>query len=75
MYRPTDFGCWSAARSIFWERMIFPGFGGRRWSSCFLLSCTTKTICTWPELDVDLNLERIAHPEKFPLVARKLEKD
>jgi hypothetical protein len=23
----------------------------------------------WPELDVDLDLERIEHPEKFPLVA------
>jgi hypothetical protein len=24
----------------------------------------------WLELDVDLDLERIEHPEKFPLVAR-----
>lgn len=24
----------------------------------------------WPELDVDLDLERIAHPEKFPLIAK-----
>ena len=24
----------------------------------------------WPELDVDLDLERILHPEKFPLVAK-----
>jgi hypothetical protein len=24
----------------------------------------------WPDLDVDLDLERIEHPEKFPLVAR-----
>ena len=24
----------------------------------------------WPELDVDLDLERITHPERFPLVAR-----
>jgi hypothetical protein len=23
----------------------------------------------WPELDVDLDLERIDHPERFPLVA------
>jgi hypothetical protein len=23
----------------------------------------------WPELDVDLDLDRIAHPEKYPLVA------
>ncbi len=23
----------------------------------------------WPELDVDLNLDRILHPEKYPLVA------
>jgi hypothetical protein len=24
----------------------------------------------WPELDVDLDLERVEHPEKFPLVAK-----
>ena len=24
----------------------------------------------WPDLDVDLDLERVAHPEKFPLVAK-----
>jgi hypothetical protein len=24
----------------------------------------------WPDLDVDLDLERISHPEKFPLVAK-----
>ncbi|NNM88058.1 MAG: DUF2442 domain-containing protein [Phycisphaerae bacterium] len=24
----------------------------------------------WPTLDVDLSLEQIVHPEKFPLIAR-----
>jgi len=24
----------------------------------------------WPELDVDLDLDRIEHPENYPLVAR-----
>lgn len=24
----------------------------------------------WPELDIDLNLERIEHPEKYPLIHR-----
>jgi hypothetical protein len=24
----------------------------------------------WPDLDVDLDLERMAHPERFPLVSR-----
>ena len=24
----------------------------------------------WPELDVDLDLDRIAHPEKYPLIAK-----
>ena len=26
----------------------------------------------WPRLDVDLDLDRIEHPEKYPLVARTL---
>ena len=25
----------------------------------------------WPELDVDLDLKRMVHPEKYPLVARR----
>ena len=24
----------------------------------------------WPDLDVDLDLDRVQHPEKYPLVAR-----
>jgi len=24
----------------------------------------------WPELDIDLDLDRIEHPENFPLLAR-----
>ena len=24
----------------------------------------------WPDIDVDLDLERIKHPDRFPLVAR-----
>ena len=24
----------------------------------------------WPDLDVDLNIESIEHPERFPLIAR-----
>ena len=27
----------------------------------------------WPKLDVDLDLDRIEHPEKYPLVARGAE--
>lgn len=26
----------------------------------------------WPDLDVDLNVERIVHPERFPLKAKKV---
>jgi hypothetical protein len=26
--------------------------------------------CYWPELDVDLAVESIRHPEKFPLVSK-----
>ena len=25
----------------------------------------------WPDLDVDLDLERVKHPERFPLVSKK----
>lgn len=29
-----------------------------------------QTILHWPLLDIDLDLERIQHPERFPLVAK-----
>ena len=30
-----------------------------------------RTVLHWPDLDVDLDFERIRHPERFPLTNRK----
>jgi hypothetical protein len=29
-----------------------------------------RTVLHWPALDVDLDIDRIRHPERFPLVSR-----
>ena len=29
-----------------------------------------RSVLRWPALDVDLDLERIRHPERFPLLSR-----
>lgn len=48
----------------------FPWFRNAAIKQLFNVEFSHGTHLYWPELDVDLDLERIAHPEKFPLVAR-----
>ena len=64
-------GFWLLVR----EREFFLGFDLFPW----FRQATVKQLCDvqllhedhlyWPELDVDLDLDRIQHPEKYPLVA------
>jgi hypothetical protein len=48
----------------------FPWFRGATLQQIFHLELLHGDHLYWPELDVDLDLERIQHPEKFPLVAK-----
>ena len=48
----------------------FPWFRGATLRQLFAIELLHGDHLYWPELDVDLDLERIQHPEKFPLVAK-----
>jgi len=67
---PHGFWLFAAAGNIFSVSTRFRGFGRRRWSNCSNVEFSHGHHLHWPELDVDLDLERIEHPEKIPLVAR-----
>jgi hypothetical protein len=48
----------------------FPWFRAATLKQLFNVELHHGAHLYWPDLDVDLDLERITHPEKFPLVAR-----
>lgn len=68
----SQFGFWLYAL----EREFFVSFSSFPW----FRNATINQICHvelhgtknlhWPELDVDLDFERIEHPERFPLISK-----
>ena len=48
----------------------FPWFRAATLAQLFAVELHHGDHLYWPELDVDLDLDRILHPEKYPLVAR-----
>jgi hypothetical protein len=48
----------------------FPWFRGATLQQLFEVELLHETHLYWPELDVDLDLDRIEHPEQYPLIAR-----
>jgi hypothetical protein len=50
----------------------FPWFRTATLQQLFNVELHHQEHLYWPELDVDLDLKRIAHPEKFPLVSKTL---
>ncbi len=65
-------GCWLfvAGREYFLGCEAFPRFQKASVGQLFNVELSHGHHLYWPELDVDLDLERIEHPENFPLVAR-----
>ena len=48
----------------------FPWFRGATMQQLFAVELLHEDHLYWPELDVDLDLERIQHPENFPLISK-----
>ena len=48
----------------------FPWFKEAPIGKVFQVELLSKSHLYWPELDVDLAVESIRHPEQFPLVSR-----
>src|ERR1039457_4326004 len=67
---PHGFWLFVAGKEHFLRFDDFPWFRNAPVSQLFNVEFSHGNHLHWPELDVDLDLERIEHPEKFPLVAR-----
>ncbi len=59
-----------AGREYFLGFDDFPWFRSATLAQLFHVELHHDEHLYWPELDVDLDLARIAHPENFPLVAK-----
>ena len=57
-------------REYFLAFADFPWFRAAALQQLFAVELHHEEHLYWPELDVDLDLERIEHPEKFPLVSK-----
>jgi hypothetical protein len=67
---PHGFWLLVGGREYFLAFADFPWFRGATLQQLFAIELSHGSHLYWPELDVDLDLERIQHPEKFPLVSK-----
>ena len=67
---PHGFWLFVAGREHFLGFDHFPWFREASVAQIFNVEFSHGHHLYWPELDVDLDLNRIEHPENFPLVAR-----
>ena len=57
-------------RELFISFSHFPWFRNASISSVQDVEWPHKRHLYWPQLDIDVSIESIEHPERFPLVAR-----
>jgi hypothetical protein len=67
---PHGFWLLIGGRGLFLAFDHFPWFRSATLRQLFAIELLHGDHLYWPELDVDLDLERIQHPENFPLVAK-----
>lgn len=69
----SSHGIWLLTREkeLFIPFKEFPWFKDAPISKIFNVEEPTPGHFYWPELDVDLGIESIEHPERFPLKAKK----
>jgi len=68
----TTHGLWLLAQEEehFLSFKQFPWFENAAVSAVFNVEKLGRDGFCWPDLDVDLSMDGINHPEKYPLVAR-----
>lgn len=68
----SQHGVWVlvAGEELFMPFSEFPWFKGASVAAILALEEPQPGHLYWPELDVDLTVESIRHPERFPLRAR-----
>ena len=57
-------------RELFLPFRSFPWFANATIRELSTIEVERGHIVRWPELDVDLDIERIEHPERYPLLAQ-----
>jgi hypothetical protein len=67
---PHGFWLFVAGKEHFLGFDKFPWFRNASIGQLFNLKFSHGDHLCWPDLEVALDLERIEHPEKYPLVAR-----
>ncbi len=67
---PHGFWLMVGEREYFLAFNDFPWFRRATLDQLFGVQLLHKEHLYWPDLDVDLDLDRIEHPEKYPLIAR-----
>ena len=70
MCRRTAYGSSGMTKSTFWTTVHFPWFRTARVSEIFNVEAMADTHLFWPDLDVDLSVKMIQHPDQYPLVSR-----
>ena len=67
---PHGFWLMAGGHEFFLGHDEFPWFRNATLNQLFNVELHHGDHLYWPELDVDLDLDRIQHPEKYPLVAK-----
>lgn len=57
-------------REYFLSYKDFPWFKNARVSEIYNVKMVHGNHLNWPDLDIDLALESLGHPEKYPLIYR-----
>ena len=65
-------GIWllTTEEELFLSFEEFPWFKEARVSAILHVECPQPGHFYWPDMDVDLTLESIRHPERYPLVSK-----
>ncbi len=64
------FGLLLAGRELFVPFADFPWFRDASIGQLLAVERTSSSHLYWPQLDVDLSVESIEHPERYPLASR-----
>ena len=67
---PHGFWLMISEKEYFLDFDLFPWFRQASLQQLFKVELLHGQHLYWPDLDVDLDLDRIEHPENYPLVAR-----
>ncbi len=67
---PQGFWLWVIGHEYFLSFEHFPWFRNATLAQLFAVELHHGDHLYWPDLDVDLDLDRIVHLEKYPLISK-----